>query len=73
MRGEGREEEVALRKLAAMDMPGDASTRKEEFLDALRQLDKQTRLQRIEDLQLKGSLADLEKAELRDLLSSRNR
>ena len=70
---EGREEEVALRKLAAMDMPGDASTRKEEFLDALRQLDKQTRLQRIEELQLKGSLADLEKAELRDLLSSRNR
>ena len=70
---EGREEEAALRKLAAMDLPGDAKTRKEEFLDALCQLDKQTRLQRIEELQLKGNLDDLEKAELRDLLSSRNR
>ena len=55
---EGREEEAALRKLAAMDLPGDASTRKEEFLDALRQLDKQTRMQRIEELQLKGNLGD---------------
>ena len=70
---EGREEEAALRKLAAMDLPGDASTRKEEFLDALLQLDKQTRMQRIEELQLKGNLGDLEKAELRDLLNSRNR
>lgn len=70
---EGHEQESALRKLAAMDLPGDASTRKEEFLDALRQLDKQTRLQRIEELQLKGNLGDLEKAELRDLLNSRNR
>ena len=70
---EGREEEAALRKLAAMDLPGDASTRREEFLDALRQLDKQTRMQRIEELQLKGNLGDLEKAELRDLLNSRNR
>jgi len=68
-----REEGAALHKLATQTFPGDASAWQTEFLDALRQLDRQTRLQRIEELQVKGQLNALEKSELRELLTSRNR
>ena len=68
-----REEGAALHKLATQTFPGDASAWQTEFLDALQQLDRQTRLQRIEELQVKGQLNALEKSELRELLTSRNR
>jgi len=68
-----RDEGAALQKLAVHSLPGDATAWREEFLDSLRQLDRQTRLQRVEELQLKDQLSALEKTELRDLLASRNR
>ena len=68
-----REEGVALQKLATHSFPGDAAGWRTEFLDALRQLDRQTRMQRIDELKVKGALSALEQAELRDLLTSRNR
>jgi DNA primase len=68
-----REEGAALQKLAAQSFPGDASTQRDEFLDALGQLDRQTRQQRVDELQVKGALSALEKTELRELLSARNR
>jgi DNA primase len=68
-----RDEGAALQKLAVHSLPGDATTWREEFLDTLRQLDRQTRLQRVEELQVKEQLSALEKSELRDLLASRNR
>lgn len=68
-----REEDTALQKLAMHSFPGDATTLREEFLDTLQQLDRQTRLQRVEELQMAGTLSALEKSELRELLSSINR
>ena len=68
-----REEGAALQKLATQSFPGDAKAWRTEFLDALQQLDRQTRLQRIEELQVQGPLSALEKSELRELLTSRNR
>ncbi len=68
-----REEGVALQKLAMQNFPGDESTSREEFLDTLRQLDKQTRQQRVDELQQKDRLSDAEKTELRELLMSRTR
>jgi hypothetical protein len=44
-----------------------------EFLDAIAQLDQQTRQQRVEELQHKGALDESEKNELRALLISRTR
>jgi DNA primase len=70
---DGREESAALQKLAAQELPGDGSSWQEEFLDALAQLDRQTRMQRIEELQVKAALSAAEKGELRELLESRNR
>jgi DNA primase len=68
-----REEGAALQKLAMHSLQGDAAAWRAEFLDALQQLDRQTRLQRVEELKLKGSLSAPEQAELRELLGSLNR
>jgi DNA primase len=68
-----REEGAALQKLAMQSPPGDAAVWRAEFLDALQQLDRQTRLQRVEELRVKGSLNAPEQAQLRDLLGSLNR
>ena len=67
-----REEGAALQKLATQSFPGDAAGWRAAFLDSLRQLDRQTRQQRVEELQVKESLSALEKTELRELLNSRN-
>src|SRR5688572_3985687 len=68
----GREEEAALHKLALQDMPGDEKIWRQEIADAARQLDRQARQQRIEELQVRlAELAPHEKDELRELLSSR--
>jgi DNA primase len=69
-----REEARALQKLAVMDFPGGAEEARIEFVDALRQLEKQTVQQRIDDLMAKqsaGGLADAEKHELRQLLANK--
>ena len=67
----GREELAALEGLALIDIPGDAATWQQEVLDALNQLNRQTRQQRIEELRAKGDLDVLEKDELRELLLAR--
>jgi len=69
-----REEVVALQKLASQDMPGEEALWRDEFLDAMRQLEKQTLLQRIDELQAKQrevGLDDHDKAEMRALLLSK--
>jgi len=69
-----REEARALQKLAVMEFPGGADEARAEFLDALRQLDRQTVQQRIDDLLAKqgsAGLADAEKTELRNLLAQK--
>jgi DNA primase len=72
-----REEGVALQKLAVHAFPGDESTWREEFLGALAQLDKQTRQQRVDELNARiaevgmTALSDSEKAELRELQTAR--
>jgi DNA primase len=72
-----REEGVALQKLAVHAFPGDDTTWCEEFLGALAQLDRQTRQQRVDELNARiaevgmTALSDAEKAELRELQSSR--
>jgi DNA primase len=66
-----REEGRALRKLAVMEFPGGEDACRAEFFDALKQLDRQTLRQRIEDLMRKqadGSISATEKDELRGLL-----
>ncbi len=73
----GREEEAALQKLALQGFPGDETAWRAELLDALAQLDRQTRQQRVEELQARirevggAGLSDAQKTELRDLLSVR--
>ena len=68
-----REEGAALQKLASQSFPGDETAWRGEFLDALIQLDKQTRRQRVDELNARigevgmTGLSDGEKAELRDL------
>ena len=69
-----REEGVALQKLASQSLPGDAPAWREEFLDAIVQLDRETLQQRMGELQEKQRSAGLDeddKAELRELLLSR--
>ncbi|HRO26607.1 MAG TPA: DNA primase [Luteimonas sp.] len=69
-----REEGVALQKLASQSLPGDAPAWREEFLDAIVQLDRETLQQRVGELQEKQRSAGLDeddKAELRELLLSR--
>ena len=73
-----REEAKSLQKLAVMDFPGGEDESREEFLGAIRQLDRQTESQRRSDLQLrlkeleaKGATTGLtedERNELRQLL-----
>lgn len=73
----GREEETALQKLALQVFPGDESGWRAELLDALIQLDRQVRQQRVEELQARinevgmSGLSAAEKAELRDLHAPR--
>ena len=72
-----REEGAALQKLAMQSLPGDEAAWRAEFLDALAQLDKQTRQQRVDELNRRigevgmTGLSAAEKAELRELQSSR--
>jgi DNA primase len=74
-----REETKALQKLAVMEFPGGADEARAEFLDALRQLERQTQLQRrgeieakIRDVGLPG-LSEAEKSELRSLQATIDR
>ncbi len=68
-----RDEARALQKLAVVDFPGGEEEASAEFLDALRQLERQTQLQRRGEIEAKirdgglASLSDLEKNELREL------
>ncbi len=71
---EGREEAAALQKLASQSLPGDSGTWREEFQDAIAQLDRQTLQQRVDELQDKqrgSGLDETDKAELRELLQAR--
>lgn len=70
-----RAEINALQTLAVSEFPGDVDAARSEFADAMRQLERQTRHQRIEDLQARlgeGGLGEDEKDELRGLLASRS-
>jgi DNA primase len=69
-----RDEVRALQKLAVMEFPGGEDEWKNEFLDALTQLDRQTQRQRMDELVGKqgGELSDAEKDELRRLLAARS-
>jgi DNA primase len=65
-----REEAKSLQKLAVLDFPGGEDEARTEFSDAIAQLDRQTRQQRLGDLgrkQAETALSDEEKAELRAL------
>ncbi|TXH75164.1 MAG: DNA primase [Lysobacteraceae bacterium] len=69
-----REESTALQKLASQALPGEESLWRDEFLDAMAQLEKQTLQQRIDELlakQREAGLDDHDKAELRNLLQTR--
>jgi DNA primase len=69
-----REEHAALQKLAAVTLPGDETTLREELLDTIAQLNRQTLQQRIDELlakQRQSGLDDDDKDELRGLLSTR--
>ncbi|MFZ5637513.1 MAG: DNA primase [Pseudomonadota bacterium] len=71
---EGREEAPALQKLASQTLPGEEDKWRDEFLDAMTQLEKQTLQQRIDELQGKqrdSGLDDDDKAELRALLQAK--
>lgn len=67
----GREEAAALEKLALAQLPGDAATWQIELNDAIAQLSRQTRQQRIEELMGQGELDAAQKDELRELLRAR--
>ncbi|MEB2316232.1 MAG: DNA primase [Xanthomonadaceae bacterium] len=67
----GREEAVALEKLALAQLPGDAATWQIELTDAIAQLSRQTRQQRIGELMGQGELDAAQKDELRELLRAR--
>jgi DNA primase len=68
-----REEAAALQKLATQSLPGEESVWREEFLDTMAQLEKQTRQQRVDELNGRiresglASLTPAEKDELREL------
>jgi len=69
-----REDGAALHKLATQSLPGDAANWREEFQDAIAQLDRQTLQQRVDELQDKQrgqGLDEADKAELRELLQTR--
>ncbi len=76
MHFEDRAETAALNKLAMSDFPGSESAWQSEFLDAIGQLEKQTRTQRLTDLralQSERKLQPSESDELRALLLQRGR
>ena len=65
----------ALQKLALLDLPGNDESWALEFSDAIAQLERQTRQQRLQALRgimANQGLSDLEMQELRDLLHARN-
>ncbi|MGN6150484.1 MAG: DNA primase, partial [Lysobacteraceae bacterium] len=69
-----REEAAALQKLAMQALPGEEAKWRDEFLDAMAQLERQTSQQRIDELQAKQGdvgLDDGDKAELRALLQAK--
>lgn len=69
-----REEIAALQKLAVAEFPPGSDAARIEFTDAIAQLERQTRQQRIDDLQVQhaqAGLSEVEKDELRALLSAR--
>ena len=69
-----RDEAAALQKLATQSLPGEAAAWREEFLDTMAQLEKQTLQQRLDELQAKqrdGGLELRDKEELRALLATR--
>ena len=73
---EGREELVALNKLALTDFPGDETLWRTELVDAIAQLEKQARAQQLSDLMERKTnqgLSAAELDELRALLSQRGR
>ena len=68
---EGREEVIALQKLATLELPGEEADLRDEFLDAITQLETQVLQQRVEELQQQqrdGGLDDAGKQELRELM-----
>jgi DNA primase len=70
-----REEAAALQKLASQSLPGEEAAWRDEFLDAVAQLGKQTLQQRIDELQAKQRETGLDlrdKEELRALLGNLN-
>jgi DNA primase len=69
-----REEQAALHKLAAQELPGDAGIWAQELHDVAVQLEQQLVRQRIEELQAKQraqGLDDTDKYEMRELLKAR--
>ena len=71
-----RDEAVALQKLAAQTLPGEGSAQREEFVDAIAQLEKQVMQQRVDELQQQqreGTLDEADKQEMRELLLARLR
>lgn len=67
----GRDDAVALNKLATLDLLVDPGQGRADFLGAIAQLDVQTSQQRLDDLiarQLDGGLSDTERDELRHLM-----
>ena len=73
---EGREEVGALQKLATLELPGEAANLRDEFLDAIAQLDRLVLQQRLEELQLQqrdGGLDADGKQEMRELLQAQRR
>ncbi|MGY0620530.1 DNA primase [Lysobacter sp. A378] len=69
-----RQEHESLQKLAVVSLPGDESTLREELLDTIAQLNRQTLQQRVDELQAQrhqSGLSDDDKDELRGLLLAR--
>lgn len=71
---DGREEQAALHRLAAVALPGDEASWAQELHDAVVQLEKQLLQQRLDELQAKQrqqGLDETDKYELRELLKTR--
>ena len=64
-----------MQKLAVMKFPGEEDAWRAEFFDALKQLDRHMLQQRVDDLMKKqadGSIAQVEKDQLRSLLAQKS-
>ena len=71
---DGREEQAALHRLAAVALPGDEASWTQELHDAVVQLEKQLLQQRVDELlakQRQQGLDETDKYELRELLKTR--